>query len=297
MHKVLADDSSSEPLGSTVLLIEVVVLLGRKDYQARGLAFEMLYNYYQKPIERYLLTKVNDQEHAVDLCQDTFIRVWTHFQRLETTLPLTVKHLRNWLYKIASDVAIDDFRHNKSKYYQTIPVDEAYTQFAELMVEGEEDRIYDLIWLQETVPELPKQYRESLLAKHYWGYTQKEIATKLGSAESTVSANVSRGKTELRRKYFPVTADLKREEPWSPEQAMRGLIVDGPYYTANHHHDMVIEWEKWKQVKEVMIAGRRFTKEQSRAGSNELVLVHTSDYNDRVLKFYFSPELRGMSSG
>src|SRR5712692_3178416 len=126
MHQILHDNSSFETSDCTVLLVEVVALIGRKNYQARELAFERLYKYYQKPIERYLATRVHDQEHAVDLCQITFMRVWICFQRQDTTLPQTVYHLRNWIYKIASDVAIDHQRRNKLIDFQQLPDSEAY---------------------------------------------------------------------------------------------------------------------------------------------------------------------------
>src|SRR6266853_4041254 len=75
--------------------------------------FGMLYELYQRPIERYLMTLVHDKELAADLCHDTFIRVWKHFTRQETTLPQTAYHFKNWLYATAKHIAIDAHRHNE----------------------------------------------------------------------------------------------------------------------------------------------------------------------------------------
>src|SRR5438034_4718134 len=111
MQHILIDDFSSA-LDCTTILAEVVGLLGRRDNQASVLAFEMLYEHYQEPIKRYFARRGYDNEHAADLCQVTFMRVWKYFIRLETTLPQTVNHIRNLLYKIASDVATDDYRRN-----------------------------------------------------------------------------------------------------------------------------------------------------------------------------------------
>ena len=57
-----------------------------------------------------------------------------------------------------------------------------------------------------------------------------------------------------------MTTDLKRSEPWSPEQAMRGMIEETPHWTVYNISGMVIEWEKWKQVEEVMLIGRKVHK-------------------------------------
>ena len=210
-----------------MLLAEVVALLGRKEYQARELAFDWLYKYYQQPILRYLVMRVHDQEYAADLCQVTFTRVWTYFKRLETSLPRTAKHLRNWLYKIASDVAIDEYRSKKHIDYQPLPDSEEYAQLAELRIEGVEDRIHDLIWLQDEVPQMPQRYRECFVRKHYWGYSQKEIAAELGISESAVSAYVSLGKSQLHKKYFTVTLDLPRAEAIHAEDEFLNILRGG----------------------------------------------------------------------
>src|SRR6266536_210026 len=195
MRQLSPDDSSIETSGRII----------QQD-------FEILYKNYQEPIERYLMNLVHDRELALDLCQETFTRVLRDLLSKETISQQTDYHVKNWLYKIARNIAIDNHRHKKSIDFLPMPESEAYTQFGELMVEGDEDRICDLLWLQEAVAQMPPKYRECLLAKHYWGYTQKEIALKLGISESAVSANVSRGKTQLHGKYFPVTADLRQME-------------------------------------------------------------------------------------
>src|SRR2546422_1061760 len=120
-----------------------------------GSEIEKLYEYYQQPIVCYLMGLVHDQELARDLCQDTFERVLKY---KETILQQTAK---SWLYRIATNLARDAHRHTKLIDFLPIPESEA-----ELSVEGDEDRIVERLWLQETVPELPPQYRESLLAKH-----------------------------------------------------------------------------------------------------------------------------------
>jgi DNA-directed RNA polymerase specialized sigma24 family protein len=46
------------------------------EYQVRKQMFETLYEEYQEPIERYLVTRVYNQEQASDLCQETFKQLW-----------------------------------------------------------------------------------------------------------------------------------------------------------------------------------------------------------------------------
>ncbi len=214
-----------------------------------GSEIEKLYEYYQQPIVRYLMGLVHDQELARDLYQDTFERVLKY---KETILQQTAK---SWLYRIATNLARDAHRHTKLIDFLPIPESEA-----ELNVEGDEDRICDLLWLREEVPQMPEKYRDCFLSKHYYGYTQQETAAKLGISESAVSSNVSRGKTELRRKYYPETADFKRAVASSAERdidrLLRGLFRGGV-------------WEGWKKSGEIRLGSRRYTKEQIRVVNEE----------------------------
>jgi RNA polymerase sigma factor (sigma-70 family) len=197
-----------------------MALLGRKDNRARASAFEKLYAYYQQPIERYLLKRVHDQELAADLSQKTFTRVWEKFLHLDTILPGTSDHMRNWLFNIAERVAIDDYRRNKLIDFQPLSEDEAYTGFGALVVEFDFD---NRPWLQEAFVQLPTKQRDSL-AMQIRGHSEKEIAEKLGIKPSAVSMNISRAKAELRKKCYPVTIDFQRAEALRARDAIYGLI-------------------------------------------------------------------------
>ena len=116
---------------------------------------------------------------------------------------------KSWLYRVATNRAIDYLRHKKL-IFTPLPDSEAYPQFAELLVEGHEDRICNLDWLQEAIAAMSPQYRMCVLLDYY-GYTHKQIAAQLGIAEKTVSANASHAKTQLQRKYYPVEYSLKQE--------------------------------------------------------------------------------------
>jgi RNA polymerase sigma factor (sigma-70 family) len=203
MQQILIDDFSSA-LDCTTILAEVLGLLGRRDNQASVLAFEMLYEHYQEPIKRYFARRGYDTEHAADLCQVTFMRVWKYFIRLETTLPQTADHIRNLLYKIASDVATDDYRRNN--HFDIQPLLNIDT---ELSIEGHEERLIERIQLYELLAELPPQQRESLYRRYILGDSEKEVAADLASNPKSVSSNASRGKEQLHKKIYQVNVDIR----------------------------------------------------------------------------------------
>jgi len=217
---------------------------------------ERLYEYYQQPIVRYLANLVHDQELARDLCQETFEHVLNHLSRQETTLPQTAYHLKNWLYRIAKNRAIDHHRHNKLIDFLPLPESEA-----ELNVEGDEDRILERLWLQEEVALMPPKYRECFLSKHYYGYTQKEIAAKLGITESAVSANISHGKAHLSRKYFSGTDGLKPSVASYIEQEIEHML-QGFFKGKGLEH--------WKKFGEIRLGNQWYTKAQIRLVNEEM---------------------------
>lgn len=183
-------------------------MTGKKDYQVWVQKFEMLYEYYQEPIERYLVKWVHDQESACELCQDTFERFWKFLLSQETTSQQTA-YYKNLLYKIARNCAIDYLR--KTKKFEFLPLIESETdepkvhaRLANLSVEGHEELICEQLYLQEVLAALaamsPK-YRRCFELQAELGLTQRKIAVLLGISESAVSANISRSRERLEWLY------------------------------------------------------------------------------------------------
>jgi len=76
-------------------------------------AFASLYEYYQGRLERYLFTQVRDREVSYDLYQDTFLRVWKVFSQQAPISEAIVEHFEAWLYRIATNAAIDYLRRSR----------------------------------------------------------------------------------------------------------------------------------------------------------------------------------------
>src|SRR5947209_18840013 len=91
----------------TVWFVEVV-----RDAQAGNIsAFNTLFQYYNARICTYLARMVGNDEEGRDLAQETFIKVWR-------ALPAMIDESRfeTWLYRIATNTAIDYLRHRKFRW-------------------------------------------------------------------------------------------------------------------------------------------------------------------------------------
>jgi RNA polymerase sigma-70 factor (ECF subfamily) len=71
-------------------------------------AFARLFEEYSAPIYNYVLRMVADADRAADITQDTFIKA---YRKLDTVTDTS--STRSWLYRIATNTAIDDMRRRR----------------------------------------------------------------------------------------------------------------------------------------------------------------------------------------
>ena len=80
------------------------------DHAARATEaeFARIFEEYSSPIFNYVLRMVGDPDRAADVTQDTFIKA---YRKLDTLTDAT--STRSWLYRIATNTAIDDMRRRR----------------------------------------------------------------------------------------------------------------------------------------------------------------------------------------
>jgi RNA polymerase sigma-70 factor (ECF subfamily) len=70
--------------------------------------FAHLFEEFSAPIYNYVLRMVSDGDRAADITQDTFIKA---YRKLDTVTDPAAR--RSWLYRIATNTAIDDMRRRR----------------------------------------------------------------------------------------------------------------------------------------------------------------------------------------
>jgi RNA polymerase sigma-70 factor (ECF subfamily) len=165
------------------------------------LAFGSLYEHYKEPLGKRLAYLIGDKNAAYELYQETFIHLWI---RLPIPPPL---NFEAWLYRIARNAAFDYLRHMKRVEFLPLPEQEesgpsGYPSSESLSETGFEERVCEMMCIQQALTEMSPHYRVCVLLQDLWGYSQQEIAESLGIRESAVSANVSRGHKQLRTAYW-----------------------------------------------------------------------------------------------
>lgn len=173
-------------------------------------AFAELVSRYRNQITSYIYRMTNDYDGAVDLAQETFVRLYRAADRYQTTHAFST-----YIYRIATNLAISELRKRKRRRLVSLtsffpsndggasqefnPADERPLQDCELV--DAERRLA----VQRAISTLPEKYRAPLILRDVEGRSYDEIARILDTSEGTVKSRISRARSFLREKmraYF-----------------------------------------------------------------------------------------------
>ncbi len=165
-----------------------------RDAQAGNIsAFNTLYQYYNGRICTFLARMVGSDEEGRDLAQDTFIKVWRSLSQVQDETQFDT-----WLYRIATNTAIDHLRRRKSRW----PLCKHSDKETEgLYMAGPEGQVEESEIVKLALAQLSPQYRACLLLQHVAGFTQREIAQSLNLSEKSISIYINRGCEQFRQAY------------------------------------------------------------------------------------------------
>ncbi len=168
-------------------------------------AFAELVGRYRNQITSYIYRMVNDYDTAVDLAQETFIRVYRAAGRYQTTHAFST-----YIYRIATNVAISELRKRKRRRLVSLtglltspdgeelmdfqPVDEKPLQDIAL-IDAEKRAV-----IKRAISTLPDRYRAPLVLRDVEGKSYDEIAAILQTSEGTVKSRINRARNFLRDK-------------------------------------------------------------------------------------------------
>ena len=143
--------------------------------------FERFYVAHRDDVLRYLRRLLG--ERAEDAWQETFLRALRAYDRLQHG-----RHLRAWVFTIATNVAMDELRAGKPQ----LPLD------GEPAAELRQDAFREIEHLTD---ELPPTERAAVVLRYGYDLPYAQIADALGSSEEAARAAASSGVRRLRRTH------------------------------------------------------------------------------------------------
>jgi RNA polymerase sigma-70 factor (ECF subfamily) len=160
-------------------------------------AFNALFSRYSARICTYLARMVGNDEEGRDLAQETFLKAWS-------TLPEIREPTRfsSWLYRIATNIAIDYLRAQKLRRWLPWPQSgKESEQKRSLQMLDPTARIAETDHIRQALVRITPRYRACLLLQIEGGFSQREIATLLHLSEKSISIYVQRGCEQFRQAY------------------------------------------------------------------------------------------------
>lgn len=167
-------------------------------------AFGEIMDRYRSPITNYLYRFLNDYEEAVDLAQETFVRVYFAIERYHTEFAFST-----YIYRIATNLAISEIRRRKRRRLMSLtglfqteddtqvefqPPDKRKLQDVEL-VDDERSQV-----IARAIAALPEKYRIPVILRDIEGRSYDEIAEIMELGLGTTKSRINRGRGLLKEK-------------------------------------------------------------------------------------------------
>lgn len=168
-------------------------------------AFAEIMRRYRSPIVNFLYRFLNDYEEAVDLAQETFVRIYFAIDRYHTSYAFST-----YIYRIASNLAISELRRRKRRRILSLngllqngnheeaadfePTDERKLPDADL-VDDEQSRV-----IGRAIAALPEKYRLPLILRDIEGRSYEDVAAILDLGLGTTKSRISRARGLLKEK-------------------------------------------------------------------------------------------------
>lgn len=159
-------------------------------------AFELLYAAYKGRIYTFLLRMLADPEHADDLTQDVFEKVYPLLPRLDRD-----HRVLPWLYRVASNAAIDLIRRRRR--FTWLRIGGLHGTNEEPHAADEHGRIPEQAHVQTVLRTLPPENAAALLLHALEGYSYKEIADIQGVSMTAVRSRIARARAAFKKEYDP----------------------------------------------------------------------------------------------
>ena len=168
--------------------IELILRAQRGDRSA----FSELVCLHSRGVSRVVFRMSGDLQLAEDAAQEAFLQAWQHLPSYRPGMSL-----RNWLYRIAVNAAIDMLRRNK----QILPgsLEDMPLQDRAPGPETVATREELVAFIQKAVLSLPEASRAVLVLREYEGMSYQEISDALDIPLGTVMSRLNYARRLLKK--------------------------------------------------------------------------------------------------
>ena len=170
--------------------------------------FETIYGAESDAIFRFCLVRVSNREQAMDITQETFLRLWQSLSQDKK-----IHNNKAFLFTVARNLVIDWYRKKKSLSLGDIiygengeevehdVLDETTSDSLGLKAEGR--------YLLNQISKLSESYQHPVYLRFVEDLSPQEIGEILGISPNAASVRINRGIEELRKNtgYYGIDED------------------------------------------------------------------------------------------
>ncbi len=157
-------------------------------------AFAHIVQSYQRPVYNLCYRMLGNRQEAEDATQETFIRAYTHLDRVNPD-----RKFLNWVLTIASNHCVDRLRKRRmtitsledDPYVERTPMPESIDPHRSAERREAADQVQQ--WIDQLAPD----YRTPVVLLYWYGYSYEEIATTMGISVSAVKSRLHRARKQL----------------------------------------------------------------------------------------------------
>ncbi|MBN1221718.1 MAG: sigma-70 family RNA polymerase sigma factor [Candidatus Aminicenantes bacterium] len=147
---------------------------------------------YQEIVARYMhsayyvaLAFVHNQQDALDISQDAFIRAFRRIKKFDIERPFFP-----WLYKILKNLCFDHFK--KRRRLNEVPLENVRV----LKVEHEDREMKEALW--KGIEELPPEQKEVIILRYFRQFSYQDMAEVLDKPIGTIMSSLYYAKKKLK---------------------------------------------------------------------------------------------------
>ena len=171
--------------------------------------FSDLVKRYQGRLVNYLFRLLRNTEEAQDLAQEVFVKIYLALDRYDPRYKFST-----WLFRVAQNAAIDKIRKRRLKLVSMDRPGDRDDESRSWEFPSPDPSPYRNLRnrergeaIQEVIDQLPWEYRELIVLRHYGELSYDEIANLKKMPLGTVKNKLFRGRQMMKEKLHDYLSD------------------------------------------------------------------------------------------
>ncbi len=151
--------------------------------------YSVILERYQSKLMRYATHLVHDEDVALDIVQNSFIKAFVNLHGFDSK-----KKFSSWIYRIVHNEAMNNIK----KYKKEIQMPEGFDFASEEDITKDFEQKENLIKIEKCLGKIPVLYSEPLSLYYLDEKTYEEISDILRIPMGTVATRISRAKLAMK---------------------------------------------------------------------------------------------------